>query len=260
MVPSDMVTPPVLLPASRIWNLDGACFVGSSASLNVTVSTPVAFWYAADDALGRVMSAVICSASELFVPKRLAPLAPTLTVYDVLLGRSFMLSVLLDMCSVKRELSASPAPLTSEYSGACSNRRAEFCVAMAPTVRLSRFSAVLSSVMYHGPRFWLKDEAPSNMETVKVTEETSHPEMSPLKEEAPLNMPAMLVTAETSHPDRSPSKAAALANMPAMLVTAETSHPDMSPSKAAAPLNMPSMSVTAETSHPDRSPSKAAAL
>ena len=256
IVPLDSVMPPVAWLMSRTWNFEATCFVGSSASLNVMFSAPVSFLYAADDTVGRTMSAVICSAAALFVPKRPPP-APILTEYAALLGALVMLNVPPDMA--KRELSASPAPLTSEYAGFCP-RRTAFWAATPPTVRLSRFSTVLSGAIYHGPRFWLKDAAPSNMEVIEIAAETSHPDMSPLKAVALANMWFMLVTAEVFHVEMSPLKAAAPANMLFIRVAAETSHAERSPLKAAAPANMATMSVTEEVFHAERSPLKAAFL
>ena len=64
MVPLDMVTPPALWPDPLTWNLEGTCLERSSGSLNVIVSTPVEFWYAADDTAGLARSAVNCSTAD----------------------------------------------------------------------------------------------------------------------------------------------------------------------------------------------------
>ena len=152
----DNVIPSVSWPMPLTWNLDAACLEESRDSLNDTVSTPVPGWYDTDSTVGRTISAVICCTTALFWPKRPFPSTPILTEYDDLAGACFMLSVLPDIS--KSELSVSPAPLTSEYVGLCP-RRTEFCAATLPTVRLSMFSALLSSAAYHGPRLWLKAEA-----------------------------------------------------------------------------------------------------
>ena len=71
MVPSDNVTPPVFWPYSRTWNLDGACFAESSASLNVTVSWPEPVRYTADVNSGLIVSYTVTawfSASAFGLP------------------------------------------------------------------------------------------------------------------------------------------------------------------------------------------------
>ena len=49
-------------------------------------------------------------------------------------------------------------------------------------------NSAVPGVIYQGPRFRSKDVAPSNMEFMPVTRETSQPEMSWLKEAASSNM------------------------------------------------------------------------
>ena len=54
-----------------------------------------------------------------------------------------------------------------------------FCGKIVPTVVSdARSTEVLSSVMYHFPRFWLKPLAPVNIWVMSVTDETFQPEMS----------------------------------------------------------------------------------
>ena len=62
------------------------------------------------------------------------------------------------------------------------------------------------------------------------------------------NIESMSVTLETFHPEMSPLKLVAFRNIESMSVTVETSHPEMSPLKLVAFRNIESMSVT-----PDRS-------
>ena len=67
-----------------------------------------------------------------------------------------------------------------------------FCADMVPTVLSAvavPFTDVLLSVMYHGPRFWVKALALMNMNSMSVTEETFQEEMPmSLKEVARENM------------------------------------------------------------------------
>ena len=63
---------------------------------------------------------------------------------------------------VNSELSASPAPATSEYVGFCPSRYV-FCAAMSPTASVPLLMKWLSSTIYQGPKFWLKEVASANM-------------------------------------------------------------------------------------------------
>ena len=95
---------------------------------------------------------------------------------------------------------------------------------------------VPSKTTYQLPKFWLKESAPENIETMLVTPDTSHVERSPLKESASWNILDMSVTPDTSHVERSPLKDP-LKNILDMSVTPDTSHVERSPLKESAPEN-----------------------
>ena len=80
-----------------------------------------------------------------------------------------------------------------------------------------------SSTTYQGPRFLANPWAPRNIPDMSATEETSHPDMSPLKVAAAVNICDMSVTEEVSQPDRSPSNMEANLNISDMSVTADRS-------------------------------------
>ena len=94
-----------------------------------------------------------------------------------------------------------------------------------------------------------------NIESIRVTDETSQLERSPLNWDLvsnpwSANIPFIFVTLLVFQRERSPpEKARAFKNMFSMSVTDDTSHLDRSPSNVRAPPNMIFMLVTREVSH-----------
>ena len=77
-----------------------------------------------------------------------------------------------------RELSVSPVPLTREYVGLWLLVRYWFCADIVLTVVVPLVTMLLSSTIYHGPRFCLNWLAPTNMEAMLVTLDTFQFDMS----------------------------------------------------------------------------------
>ena len=78
--------------------------------------------------------------------------------------------------------------------------KAVLCGMISPTLQPAAASS--SSMMNHGPRFWLKALANLNMSVAVVTEETSQVEMSWLKTVVERNISFMLVTLEVFQVER----------------------------------------------------------
>ena len=81
------------------------------------------------------------------------------------------------LVSVNLELSSSPAPVAKEYVAFWPSRY-EFCATILPAALVSLRGALVSRVMYQGPRFWLKLGVKWNMPLMSVTAETFQPDMS----------------------------------------------------------------------------------
>ena len=86
--------------------------------------------------------------------------------------------------------------------------------------------------------FWLNDIASQNIESMVVTLDTSHFDMSTLNAGAFINMHCMLVTLETSHREMSVLNDDAPRNMPYMLFVRDTSQLPILPLKDVAIENM----------------------
>ena len=111
-----------------------------------------------------------------------SPGAFTLTVYESLSASVEFIMSRLPSISKWPESASEAIPYTGPWPSSTA-----FCAEMVPTVPgTSALSMdVLFIVTYQLPRFWSKSEAPENMPSMLVTDETSQSLRGWLKEEAP---------------------------------------------------------------------------